>query len=126
MTTHLMEEAEHCDRLAILNKGRLVALGSPAQLKSAIGGDVVLFETATPEAARSLVERMGDRFGSAAERIGQHCPAGAPGRPSPGDHGGGSFSGRNRRYLGGSSLVWRMCSFNVLAIASGADAREKE
>jgi ABC-2 type transport system ATP-binding protein len=63
VTTHLMEEAEHCDRLAILNQGKLVALGSPAQLKSAIGGDVVLFETAGPEAARSLVERMGDRFG---------------------------------------------------------------
>ena len=63
VTTHLMEEAENCDRLAILNEGKLVALGSPAQLKSAIGGDVVLFETASPEAARSLVERMGDRFG---------------------------------------------------------------
>jgi ABC-2 type transport system ATP-binding protein len=32
-------------------------------LKSAIGGDVVLFETANPEAARSLADRMGDRFG---------------------------------------------------------------
>jgi ABC-2 type transport system ATP-binding protein len=63
VTTHLMEEAEHCDRLAILNQGNLVALGSPAQLKSAIGGDVVLFETANPEAARSLADRMGARFG---------------------------------------------------------------
>ncbi len=62
VTTHLMEEAEHCDRLAILNQGTLVALGSPAQLKSAIGGDVVLFETASPEAARTLAERMGARF----------------------------------------------------------------
>ena len=62
VTTHLMEEAEHCDRLAILNQGNLVALGSPAQLKSAIGGDVVLFETASEEAARSLAERMGARF----------------------------------------------------------------
>jgi ABC-2 type transport system ATP-binding protein len=62
VTTHLMEEAEHCDRLAILNQGHLVALGSPAQLKSAIGGDVVLFETASPEAARSLSERMATRL----------------------------------------------------------------
>jgi ABC-2 type transport system ATP-binding protein len=62
VTTHLMEEAEHCDRLAILNQGHLVALGSPLQLKSAIGGDVVLFETASAEAARSLAERMGARF----------------------------------------------------------------
>jgi ABC-2 type transport system ATP-binding protein len=63
VTTHLMEEAEHCDRLAILNRGQLMALGSPAQLKSAIGGDVVMFETASPEAAHSLAERMGARFG---------------------------------------------------------------
>ena len=56
VTTHLMEEAEHCDRLAILNQGSLVALGSPAQLKSAIGGDVVLFETASEEAARGLAD----------------------------------------------------------------------
>ena len=49
VTTHLMEEAEDCDRLAILNQGTLVALGSPAQLKAAIGGDVVLFETASEE-----------------------------------------------------------------------------
>ena len=50
VTTHLMEEAEHCDRLAILNEGKLVALGSPLELKAAIGGDVVLFETASAEA----------------------------------------------------------------------------
>src|ERR1700678_1330487 len=62
VTTHLMEEAEHCDRLAILNQGNLVALGSPAQLKSAIGGDVVLFETASPEAAASLADPMAARF----------------------------------------------------------------
>jgi ABC-2 type transport system ATP-binding protein len=62
VTTHLMEEAEHCDRLAILNQGTLVGLGSPAQLKSAIGGDVVLFETASEEAARGLALRIGARF----------------------------------------------------------------
>jgi ABC-2 type transport system ATP-binding protein len=62
VTTHLMEEAEHCDRLAILNQGQLVALGSPLELKSAIGGDVVLFETADAEAARALAEKMAARF----------------------------------------------------------------
>ena len=46
VTTHLMEEAERCDRLAILNEGNLVALGTPAELKSEIGGDVVLLEAA--------------------------------------------------------------------------------
>jgi ABC-2 type transport system ATP-binding protein len=62
VTTHLMEEAEHCDRLAILNEGKLVALGSPLELKAAIGGDVVLFETAGAEAASSLAERIRSRF----------------------------------------------------------------
>jgi ABC-2 type transport system ATP-binding protein len=63
VTTHLMEEAEHCDKLAILNEGKLVALGSPRELKSAIGGDVVLFETSNEDAAQSLAARMASRFG---------------------------------------------------------------
>jgi ABC-2 type transport system ATP-binding protein len=62
VTTHLMEEAEYCDRLAILSEGKLVALGSPADLKSTIGGDVVLFETESDDAAQSLAARMGERF----------------------------------------------------------------
>ncbi len=62
VTTHLMEEAEHCDRLAILNEGKLVALGSPFELKSKIGGDVILFEAATPEAAERLAARIRQRF----------------------------------------------------------------
>jgi ABC-2 type transport system ATP-binding protein len=70
VTTHLMEEAEHCDRLAILNQGHLVALGSPAELKSAIGGDVVLFETSSPETARSLSERIAARFALAPSVMG--------------------------------------------------------
>ena len=62
VTTHMMEEAEYCDRLAILSEGKLVALGSPEELKSAIGGDVVLFETETENAAQSLAARMAGRF----------------------------------------------------------------
>jgi ABC-2 type transport system ATP-binding protein len=46
VTTHLMEEAERCDRLAIMNEGNLVALGTPAELKSEIGGDVILLDSA--------------------------------------------------------------------------------
>jgi ABC-2 type transport system ATP-binding protein len=70
VTTHLMEEAEHCDRLAILNQGKLVALGSPQQLKAAIGGDVLLFETASAEAAQSLAQRIGTRLGLAPSVMG--------------------------------------------------------
>ena len=59
VTTHLMEEAERCDRLAILNEGALVALGTPAELKSEIGGDVILFDARDPD---SLAQRMRQRF----------------------------------------------------------------
>ncbi|HEX3435437.1 MAG TPA: ATP-binding cassette domain-containing protein [Pseudacidobacterium sp.] len=62
VTTHLMEEAEHCDRLAILNEGKLVALGSPFELKSQIGGDVVLFETANESSAEELSVKIAHRF----------------------------------------------------------------
>jgi ABC-2 type transport system ATP-binding protein len=41
LTTHIMEEAEWCDRLAILDRGHLVALDTPAALKERIGGDVI-------------------------------------------------------------------------------------
>jgi ABC-2 type transport system ATP-binding protein len=60
VTTHLMEEAERCDRLAIMNEGSLVALGTPAELKSEIGGDVVLLEAAHD--AGLLAQRIGARF----------------------------------------------------------------
>jgi len=59
VTTHLMEEAERCDRLAILNQGKLVALGTPAELKHEIGGDVILIEAYNPE---SLADRIRVRF----------------------------------------------------------------
>jgi ABC-2 type transport system ATP-binding protein len=60
VTTHLMEEAERCDRLAILSQGRLVALGTPTELKREIGGDVILLETLEPE---SLTQRIQQRYG---------------------------------------------------------------
>jgi ABC-2 type transport system ATP-binding protein len=60
VTTHLMEEAERCDRLAIMHEGNLVALGTPAELKSEIGGDVVLLEAAHD--AGLLAERIRARF----------------------------------------------------------------
>ncbi len=45
VSTHYMEEAEYCHRVALINHGRLIATGSPAELKrSAIGGDLLLLE----------------------------------------------------------------------------------
>lgn len=63
VTTHLMEEAERCDRLAILSEGRVVALGTPAELRSEIGGDVIVLETDSPD---SLARRIEQRFGATA------------------------------------------------------------
>jgi ABC-2 type transport system ATP-binding protein len=60
VTTHLMEEAERCGRLAILSNGKLVGLGTPAELKSEIGGDVIQFETEHPE---QLAAGIRQRFG---------------------------------------------------------------
>jgi ABC-2 type transport system ATP-binding protein len=59
VTTHLMEEAERCDRLAILNEGKVVALGTPDELKHEIGGDVILLDAKNAE---SLAARIRERF----------------------------------------------------------------
>jgi len=50
LTTHLMEEAEQCSRLAVLREGRLVALDTPDALKARIGGHVVNIKARDPEA----------------------------------------------------------------------------
>lgn len=44
LTTHLMDEAEHCDRLAIMAAGKLITVDTPDHLKSRIGGDVITLE----------------------------------------------------------------------------------
>jgi ABC-2 type transport system ATP-binding protein len=59
VTTHLMEEAERCDCLAILNQGKVVALGTPDDLKHEIGGDVILLDAKNPD---SLAESIRARF----------------------------------------------------------------
>ena len=70
VTTHLMEEAERCDRLAILNEGNLVALGTPIELKSEIGGDVILLDAAID--ASLLAEHIRARFHVEAAVLGNH------------------------------------------------------
>ena len=60
VTTHLMEEAGRCDRLAIMNEGNLVALGTPEELKSEIGGDVIMLDAAHD--ATSLAQQIRTRF----------------------------------------------------------------
>lgn len=59
LTTHIMEEADRCDRIAILDRGNLVALDTPAALKAHIGGDVITIETPQPE---PLSEQIRKKF----------------------------------------------------------------
>jgi len=62
LTTHRPEEAELCDRLAVLDAGRLVALDSPRALAARIGGDVITIEAEDPEAVARVIR---DQFGLA-------------------------------------------------------------
>ncbi|HWM95369.1 MAG TPA: ATP-binding cassette domain-containing protein [Thermoanaerobaculia bacterium] len=59
LTTHFMEEGDRCDRLALIDRGALVAEGSPAALKEEIGGDVVTLTGPDPE---GLLRDLSARF----------------------------------------------------------------
>lgn len=60
LTTHFMDEADRCDRIALIDRGNLVALASPRELKDEIGGQVVTLKVSDPETFRAaLVERFG-------------------------------------------------------------------
>ena len=67
LTTHLMEEADRCDRIAILDRGQLVALNTPRQLKEQIGGDVISVETGQPQ---PLAEQISKHFNIVARVLG--------------------------------------------------------
>ena len=56
LTTHYMEEAERCDRIGILHQGRLAALAPPGELKSGVGGDVVVIYGKNAEALRQQLQ----------------------------------------------------------------------
>lgn len=60
LTTHFLDEAEGADRIAIVNEGRLVALGKPEELRSEVGGDSITIETAEPtELAAAIGQTLG-------------------------------------------------------------------
>jgi len=59
MTTHYMDEAEMCDRIAIMDQGEIVVLDTPEALKAAVGADRVRIQTDDDEAA---IEQLAERF----------------------------------------------------------------
>ena len=66
-TTHLMDEGDRCDRVAILDQGKIVALGAPSALKAEIGGDVITIETDDASGLRDEITR---RFGVTPQAFG--------------------------------------------------------
>ncbi len=60
LTTHFVEEAERCDRIGIIDQGKLAAVDSPDSLKRLIGGDVIVLKTQDP---KDLKEDISRRFG---------------------------------------------------------------
>jgi len=69
LTTHYMDEAEHCDRIAILSEGRIIALDTPDALKASVGTDRVQITTADDDAA---IASIGQLFQITAERRDGH------------------------------------------------------
>ena len=67
VTTHLMEEAERCDDLALLDRGRIVARGSPAELRRSLGGDCLTIRGPEPE---SLAADISRQFGVSVRQLG--------------------------------------------------------
>jgi ABC-2 type transport system ATP-binding protein len=63
MTTHYMDEAEFCDRIAIIDHGTIIALDTPENLKASVGKDRVQLTTDDDETA---IRALRDRFGLAA------------------------------------------------------------
>ena len=60
LTTHYMDEAEHCDRIAIIDHGKIVAIDTPEALKASVGKDRVQIHTADDGAA---IAELQDTFG---------------------------------------------------------------
>ena len=68
MTTHYMDEAEYCDRIAIIDHGSIVAIDTPDNLKATVGGDVVVLRTSDNAMAKAEIAQ---RFGTTATEHGQ-------------------------------------------------------
>lgn len=67
LTTHLMEEAERCDRIGIMHQGEIIALDTPTAFRSSIGGDVLSIQTQHPDDLSLALEA---HFGIPTHRFG--------------------------------------------------------
>jgi ABC-2 type transport system ATP-binding protein len=65
MTTHYMDEAENCDRIGIIDHGKIQALDTPAALKRLIGGDKVIVT-----GDQALQQDIAARYGVAVQQVG--------------------------------------------------------
>ena len=68
MTTHILDEAERCDRVTILDAGSVVAAGTPASLKGQVGGEVIRIDSDQPQA---IMERISQEMNLTADVVGR-------------------------------------------------------
>ena len=64
LTTHYMDEAENCDRIAVIDYGKIVALDTPENLKNMVGGDVITIE---PENLEEAVGEIKEKYNLSAQ-----------------------------------------------------------
>ncbi|MCI0530272.1 MAG: ATP-binding cassette domain-containing protein, partial [Nitrospira sp.] len=57
LTTHHMDEAEHCDRIAVIDHGEIIALDTPDSLKKTLGGDMIYLTALNPKRAKEEITR---------------------------------------------------------------------
>ncbi|MEO0067515.1 MAG: ATP-binding cassette domain-containing protein [candidate division WOR-3 bacterium] len=78
LTTHYMDEAEYCDRIAIIDHGKIIALDTPANLKAQMKGDQVFLSTVDNQrAVLEIEERYGIKAQSDRDKVWFQVPDGA-------------------------------------------------
>lgn len=76
LTTHYMDEADYADRIAIIDYGRIVATGSPSELKAEVGTDTVELETSNDDAAFLALAAAGRRISRTSSGLVVHVADG--------------------------------------------------
>ena len=71
VSTHLMEEAERCDAVALLSRGELISRGTPDELRASVGGDCITIQPAAEIEPEALSERLRESLGLEPSRVGR-------------------------------------------------------